>query len=133
MQYKKYVLIAGVAALASLFARASEQPSFAVPKEGFKALVVACAEKNKAAMLNLLGSQYEEKLFSGDDVDDQEILAKFVAKCKESARVQGEEGEKAILLVGFDRWPFPIPAASRTRACDAWPTITARPCAGFCT
>lgn len=87
----------------------SELPVFATPKEGFTALVKACADKDKNAILSLLGESYGDDLFSSDEVDDQATREKFVTLCKQSARVTGDEGNRAVLLAGFERWPFPIP------------------------
>jgi hypothetical protein len=105
----RWVCAGFFALLLACSAWSAEQPAFPTPKDGFKALAKACMDKDQNAIVALLGEEYRDEIFSGDEVDDQAKRAKFVEKCKESARVQNNEEGKAILLVGFERWPFPIP------------------------
>lgn len=74
------------------------------------ALIEAAAEEGPDALLAVLGSDLEA-LVSGDPVADAADRQRFVALAQESASIEDESEDSAILVVGPEDWPFPIPLA----------------------
>lgn len=86
-----------------------EAKSFSTPDEAVKALLEALTNKDKAQLTALFGNQEEELLSSGDEVQDSNNRAEFVALAEEKMRIETLSEDKAILHVGNNDWPFPIP------------------------
>ena len=82
--------------------------SFSNPDDATKALLEVLASKDNAQLIALFGSQDAELLSSGDDVQDGNNRAEFVALAQEKMRLETSGEDKAILHVGNNDWPFPI-------------------------
>ncbi|GAB4343846.1 MAG: DUF2950 domain-containing protein [Candidatus Abyssubacteria bacterium] len=109
-----------VAILLSLSACATtqsvSQTSFASPEEAMNALVGAVRAENIDALRAMLGPDSDEVLSSGDEVADKAGRALFVQEFDDKHGIE-EAGDKAILSVGKDDWPFPIPVVKEG---DRW-------------
>jgi len=90
------------------FAAAAQQKSFSSPDEAVKAAINAARNNNDKELLGIFGSQARELLFSGDTVADKERRAQFL-KAYDEKNSLSKEGEKVVLIVGKQDWPFPIP------------------------
>lgn len=90
------------------FAEAGQQ-SFVSPEQAVESLLQAIEADNADALLAILGQQYQEQLFSGDPVEDQNNRQQFaeVASLKQQIEKLGDN--RAVLVVGNDDWPLPIP------------------------
>jgi hypothetical protein len=88
---------------------------FDTPKQAADAFVAAADTFDKVALGQLFGPAFEEVVLSGEDPLDRERAAKFVAKAREKQRVSVDpkSGTRALLLVGDDSWPFPVPIVKR--------------------
>lgn len=86
-----------------------EQPVFATPEEATTALVDAIRENKLDILATIIGPGSQKWLFSGDAVDDQARLEKFVAAYEEKNMLVGESNDHRVLNVGKDDWPFPVP------------------------
>jgi hypothetical protein len=106
-------LLVGLAALPPLLRAdaASSQPTFASPEEAMHALIDAAKTGRPRAVTKLFGSDGTQ-LLSGDRVQDRSELAQFSSSLQASARLE-KNGAAYTLLVGDNRWPFPIPIVSR--------------------
>lgn len=71
-------------------------------------LVAALKAGDKAAMLDILGSQAKPLIDSGDAVADRESWQRFVTSY-EQAHTLAKTGDTMVLHIGSDEWPFPIP------------------------
>jgi hypothetical protein len=89
---------------------ASEPARFPSPEEAAQALVDAAAEEGRDALVAVLGPDLEE-LSSGDPLEDARERAEFVDAALEATAIEQEEGEedRAVLVIGPEDWPFPIP------------------------
>ncbi|MBZ5521315.1 MAG: DUF2950 domain-containing protein [Acidobacteriia bacterium] len=87
--------------------------SFAAPEEAMKALVEAGKAKDRAALADLFGPQYD-KLLSGDEVQDNKELEQFSAAVDESVKLDKTAEDRMIVSIGKDNWPFPIPIVKKT-------------------
>lgn len=91
-----------------LLAADAVQKRFASPEEAAQAFVAAAKAHDKPALLALLGSEAEGIVDSGDPVADHEAAERFVA-AYEVKHSLAKAGDVAVLEVGADRWPLPIP------------------------
>jgi hypothetical protein len=87
---------------------ASKQTLFSTPEEAVKALVSAAEAKDQAAMMAIFGPE-REKLLSGDPVEDGNALEHFAGNLRKSSQLEKAGETKFTLLVGDDKFPFPIP------------------------
>lgn len=88
---------------------AHAQQAFKTPEEAASALVSAAKANDKKALVTVLGPDGEDIVSSGDEVADAETRQKFIAAYDAKHRVAQEGGDKAIIIVGQDDFPLPIP------------------------
>jgi hypothetical protein len=81
---------------------------FASPDEAVKALQAATEAKDKAALREIFGSEFDE-LSTGDEVQDANNAQKFAAAMALGCNPVKEGEDKIILEVGTNNWPMPIP------------------------
>jgi hypothetical protein len=92
-----------------VFAANVAQKSFATPEEGAAALFAAVKANDVAAIRAVLGPQGSKLIQSGDKVSDEQRHKRFVAAYTEANRLALEGEAKAVLVIGKDDWPMPIP------------------------
>lgn len=112
------------ASLPAIAANSAEgkQSLFASPEEAKQTLVDAAKAKDRAALGEIFGPD-NDKLLSGDPVQDDHELDQFVAALDQSAKLQpSPTGDKVTLTIGPDNWPFPIPIVKQG---DKWRFDTA--------
>ena len=93
-------------------AAAVQQKSFSSAEEAVKAAIAAARSNDDKEMLAIFGAQAKEIFFSGDTVADKQRRAQFLAAYDEKNRL-ATEAESAILIVGKQEWPFPIPVVKK--------------------
>ncbi len=98
-------LIAGVP---NTHAQTPAQSTFASADDALQALVSAAKQKDRAALAELFGPDYD-KLLTGDEVEDNKDLDEFSTAASESAQLQKVNDSKFVVTVGKDNWPTPIP------------------------
>ena len=89
----------------------SAQKSFGTPQEAAEALIQAAKTYDVAALKDILGPAGEDLVSSEDPVQDKSRAAAFAAKAEEKNQVtvDPKNPKRAILSVGNDDWPLPIP------------------------
>jgi hypothetical protein len=90
----------------------SEQVSFASGNEAVNAFVKAVRYDNKEELLKILGPEGKDLVWSGDEVSDRQRRDKFEKAYDEQHRLDAE-GDKEVLVVGKNNWPFPIPIVKK--------------------
>src|ERR1700757_3037542 len=87
------------------------QKQFDTPKQAADALVQVAANFDVAAAKEILGPDGEDIVASEDPVQDKNRAAEFAAKAKEKMSIQTDKKNpnEAIVLVGNDDFPLPIP------------------------
>src|ERR1700752_4022434 len=100
-------LAAGMLCLAAPDARA--QQAFPTPDEAASALATAVKSGTRKDMLRVLGSDGEDIISSGDDVSDKESRERFTTAYDAKHSIKTEGDKKAVMIVGNDDFPFPIP------------------------
>jgi hypothetical protein len=90
-------------------AQKSVQESFASPEEAARALAAAASANDVKRLLAIFGPDSQPLISSGDDVADREVREKFVRMYEEKNAIIKEGDGKAVLEVGNQAWPLPIP------------------------
>jgi len=88
---------------------ANAQQGYASPAAAADALAAAAKGGDQNAMLGVLGSGAKDIVSSGDDVEDASARQRFLGAYDEKHIVVDEGGKKAVVIVGKDDYPFPIP------------------------
>jgi len=92
-----------------------DQKTFATAKDAGDAFVQAADSWNVSALKDILGPEGEDLVSSEDPVRDKNIAAEFAEKTRQktSVTVDPKDPNRAILVVGDDNWPMPIPIVKR--------------------
>jgi hypothetical protein len=86
-----------------------KQKSFATPEEAAAALVAAVKSGSDKDKLAILGKDARPILQSGDKVADKATAGRFVSLYETANKLEKSGDAKAVLAIGKDAWPFPIP------------------------
>jgi hypothetical protein len=87
------------------------QKTFATPQQAADALIQAADPYDVPALEQLLGPNGVDLVESEDPVNDKNIAAAFAKKAheKQTINIDQKNPARAILVVGNDSWPLPIP------------------------
>ena len=85
-----------------------EGKAFATPQAAADALIQAASTDDVPALVEILGPDSKDLVSSADAVHDKSITERFAEKAQESHSVSVNKNT-AILQVGKDNWPMPIP------------------------
>jgi hypothetical protein len=105
------------ALLALLMSMASAQQPFKTPEEAVNALVSAAKTRDRNSVLTVLGPAAADIVSSGDPVADASARQRVLEAYDAKHQVVTEGADKAILVIGSEDWPFPIPLVRKD---DAW-------------
>jgi hypothetical protein len=86
---------------------------FDSPDAAVDALLKAAANYDTADLSKILGPEGKEIISSGDAVQDKNRAEDFVAQAKEKKEISidPKTGRRAVLIVGDEDWPMPVPLA----------------------
>ena len=88
----------------------TQQERFPTPDAAAKALATAARANDTARLAAVLGADSEAVVSSGDPVDDARARKQYATWAAERTQVeQTPEGDHAIVHVGKEDWPLPIP------------------------
>jgi hypothetical protein len=90
------------------FAATAQQKSFPSSEEAVKAAIAAARAADQKELAAIFGPGSQELISSGDNVADEQRRLEFLKAYDEKNRLV-TEGNKMILVVGNNDWPFPIP------------------------
>ena len=113
-------LILPVAVTMLLAADSQSGPlTFATPRQAARALLVAAEADDVSALTKIFGPGSDEILNSGDPVQDKNNRAQFAKRARRllRTRIGPADRNRAVLLIGTDAFPFPIPLV---RAAGRW-------------
>ena len=86
--------------------------AFATPEALVEAWVAAVEKNDDAAMKALAGPDHADQIQPGGDPSVAKVRATFLAKAKEFWTLRDNEDGSKTLVVGDNRWPFPMPLRS---------------------
>jgi len=104
--------LASLGMLAAVFASAgvgAAVRSFPTAEDGAAALAQAIDAHDEDALRQLFGDAADKLLASGDTVADAQNREKFAAAYRASHKIVRRDGRTAVLEIGQDDWPLPIP------------------------
>jgi len=93
-------------------AETMEQRNFASPEEAVKTLIEALKSNDVKAAEAIFGPGSKDLLWSGDPVADQSGREQFLRLYEQKYRLEATEA-KAVLNLGTEDWPFPIPIVKK--------------------
>jgi Protein of unknown function (DUF2950) len=88
---------------------AMAQQTFKTPEEAATALVNAAKSGDSKSIVTVLGPDGEDIVSSGDEVADAATRARFIAAYDSKHTIAMEGDSKAVMVVGPDDFPLPIP------------------------
>jgi hypothetical protein len=104
-------IIAGLAALSLFGLQAAEQKTFKTPESAAQALVAAARQHARNEVNAILGEEVRDVLSTGNPAEDQIERAVLLRLAAESTKVRPDDQApgRAIVYLGNDEWPFPVP------------------------
>jgi hypothetical protein len=92
-----------------------KQKEFETPKQAADALIQVATNFDVAAMKEILGPDSDDIVSSEDPVQDKNRATEFANRAKEKTSVETDKQDpnRAILVVGNDDFPLPIPLVKR--------------------
>jgi hypothetical protein len=89
--------------------------AFNTPQQAAEALINAAASYDVPTLLEILGPDAKDFISSSDPVHDKSIAADFATKAREKnvATIDAKNNSIAVLSVGSDDWPLPIPIVKK--------------------
>jgi hypothetical protein len=94
-------------------ARAIEGQAFRSPEDGFAALAAAIGRHDEARLLQVLGTAAKRLIRSGDPVADRAARQRFTESYAAKHEILRPAPGRAVLQIGEDGWPLPIPLVER--------------------
>ena len=90
--------------------------AFATPQQASEALIQAAEQFDVPTLKEIFGPDGEDLVITSDPVADKNRAASFVAKAheKNSVTTDPKNHDRAILSVGKDDWPFPVPIVKKS-------------------
>ena len=88
------------------------QLTFASPEEAVRAMVEALNSNDLKALEAIFGPGSQDLITSGDPVADKSGREQFLKLYDEKNRLE-QTADKAVLSVGNEDWPFPIPMVKK--------------------
>jgi hypothetical protein len=89
------------------------QKTFRTPEEGAKTLGAAYRKGDPKAVADVLGGKAMRLVFSGDAVIDRQEREWFLSLYEEEHEVVADGDSRAVLTLGTDEVPYPIPIVTK--------------------
>lgn len=102
------MLLAASLSASAAHAQSGAPALFSSPENAVDALVTAVQDSNLPALHRIFGDNGRELLSSGDPVQDRKGRQRFLYLYREKNTIEAQ-GDKMLLLVGNEQWPFPAP------------------------
>ena len=96
-------------------ASAATVKTFDTPQQAAASLVAAVDTFDVHALEYLFGPSTKTVILSGEAAQDRQRAAEFVAKAREKldVSIDPKNRSRAVLLIGNNNWPFPVPIVKR--------------------
>jgi hypothetical protein len=88
------------------------------PEGAVKTLVEALSGNDEKKLSAIFGPDGKTLISSGDEVADKAARERFLQAYQEKNEIVKVSGKKAVLEIGNDSWPFPIPIVKKPE--DGW-------------
>jgi Protein of unknown function (DUF2950) len=89
----------------------SPQKTFSSPQQAVEALIAAASNYDVPTLMEIFGPDGKDFIASSDPVQDKNRAEAFAAEAREKnvVTVDPKNSARAILVVGNEDWPFPVP------------------------
>ena len=94
---------------------AADQETFASPEAAVAALDAAWQNGRTSALRLIFGAAGDKLVRSGDRVAEKQARERFAASFAQAHHIELDDG-RAVLVIGDDQWPYPIPLVRRGSA-----------------
>jgi hypothetical protein len=94
----------------------SQQKTFASPEEGVTAMIAAMQANDVKALSAIFGPVGMQLISFGDAEADQTVREAFLANYQGKNQLEKVGDAKAILHIGNNDWPFPVPLVQKGQA-----------------
>ena len=84
---------------------------FGTPEAAVDVLLTALKNNDDDALSALFGAEYADRLLSKDKVAAREDRTRLYEAAQKTWTLRKDTADRAVLLIGPDAWPFPIPLA----------------------
>jgi hypothetical protein len=92
---------------------AAEALAFSSPEQAAAALAAAWRSGGKNEILAIFGSAGDRLVSSGDPIAEKEARERLASSYDDAHRLETEGADKAIIVLGKEEWPYPIPLVKR--------------------
>jgi len=106
----------GLSSTPALAGTATQQTTFKSPQDAVDALVAAIKGDKTDTLVSILGQEGQKLASSGDTVADEAARTRFATAYDEGHELQQDGETRAVLIVGKDDFPFPIPLVAKEGA-----------------
>ena len=91
------------------------QQGFDSPEQAANSLIAASDQFDVPSLIQIFGPAGTDFVASADPVEDKKTAIAFAAKAheKNSVEVDPKNPDRAVLIVGAEEWPFPIPIVKK--------------------
>jgi hypothetical protein len=114
------ILVAAMSCIVTPYSQAQPSPknaptsspmAFNTPQQAAETLIRAAESYDVSVLMEIFGPDGKDFVSSTDPVQDKSIAASFASKARERHLVRVDEKTKAtaVLTVGNDNWPLPVP------------------------
>ena len=97
-------------------AAGTRQKSFSSPEDAVQAMVSALKSNDQKMLIAIFGRGSKDLIFSGDEIADRENRERFLKSYEEKNKLEKMGDKKAILYVGNEDWPLPIPLVKKGKS-----------------
>jgi hypothetical protein len=89
--------------------------AFATPQQAADALITAAAAYDVPELMAIFGPDGKDFVASADPVEDKNNAVAFAteARAKNSVSIDPAKPNTAVIIVGQDEWPLPVPVVKR--------------------
>jgi DUF2950 family protein len=89
--------------------------AFNSPQQAAETLIRAAGSYDVSTLLDIFGPDGKDFVSSSDPIRDKSLAADFVAKAREKnlVAIDPKNKARAVLSVGNDDWPFPVPIVEK--------------------
>ncbi len=104
-----FILATTVSSVAATTRHPFKGAAFETPQAAVTALISAVRKLDADLALKILGPDAKDIIFPGDKVQARKSVRKFLEKYDEKHKIELNKSNKAILYLGKEEWPYPIP------------------------
>jgi Protein of unknown function (DUF2950) len=97
-------------------AKSGGQMTFSSPEAAVEMLIKAAGDFDVPTLTKIFGSTTEKFISSGDPVQDKALVASFAdrARTKNSIQKDPQKPSRAVVVIGADDYPFPVPLVKKS-------------------